>query len=207
MNDLETRQRPWWKTWWARIIEVVGLLAAVVGLLTYFGIKPFDGPKVITPVVVSPTAVPRTQEQAKTSNRDEPEFTDAPAALKMNPNGTARNFVRTTDADFWRLFDGKTQNQTRVIIDSFRDKWVAISGTVFDVDTQDDGSTDVAIYGWKPISPVTENGVLSLFFDKKWKAALAYVHKNDVIKAVCRVSYEGSGEYFYDCERFDISDP
>ena len=183
-------RRRWWETGWARTIEIVTVVGGFVGILAYFGIAP-------TPTV-APAPGPRLYEIGQAPG---PIFVQPPKALQKNPDGSARQFTQITDADYQRLFVGKTGLQIESSVqDYYGDKWVALSVTVLDVAPSIENKTIVLVDGWK----LPGSGPAVTFdFDSKWKDQVEYLHESDSLKAVCQIHASSGTLSFEHCERFD----
>jgi hypothetical protein len=178
-------------TKWATGIGAV--VAGVVLLALYVWIAPTtqsipiqpSAPLVVDNNAISPSHSEQHDDPSSHANTlNEIVLIDPPQSSRQNPNGTERVFVRVHPDDLQGFFSGHTDDQAKLLAAPFINKWIAITGPVYDIFSHSRPNIiEIDVISTKMVS----SALLVILFEMKWKDKIDTLRKGDKISAACRI--------------------
>lgn len=127
-----------------------------------------------------------------------------PLNARRNPDGSERAFVRILPEDIISVFKTHMTEQAKALVGQYREKWIAVSGVVYDVTIT--GQNDVTVVmGYTPLSIVV-HGIHQMHFDPRapGNKSIGLLARGNNLKAVCRIDdIQQSGIAFSRCEEIE----
>lgn len=89
----------------------------------------------------------------------------------------------------------------RELTEPYISKWISLSGTVRDVDTEKDNRTYVSIENWKGVEYPLSGPLL--IFNEEWKYKLTLLKRHDTLSVVCQIYSVAPFMQLNDCQLFE----
>lgn len=110
-----------------------------------------------------------------------------PEEARNNPDNSERIFVQVSPHDIAQEFQNRTTDQANALVSRYIGKWIAISGSVWDISPDKSGGVEIDLGGPNALAIIMSGVFLQLHFSPEWKDRISVLNKGSKINAVCQI--------------------